>query len=454
MRSFIILLSVLFLTSFSYANTPEEELTALLKDTAKTKTDAVLIYKDGKMIYEYYDREYTPNTKHLSWSAAKTMTGILIGIADSEGLISINDPVQKYFPTIKTSARVIDLLQMSSGISFKEVFEGLPFNLDLTNMMYLAGQPQGYVSYMLNNPLSETGAPGEYYNYSSGDVDLLMGILQKAIGNQKVYNNYPWAKLFNPLGINATFEQDIKGTFVGASYIYMSPLDFLKVGQLIMNKGEWNGRQIIPAKYFELMNIVAPGVQIKVQKGNLENKAYSVLAVTNLPIAGRNQPSAYNDLPLDALIMYGFQGQIIVASPSQKLVVVRLAMDERDMDRLTFYAGVKKFILDKGLPYETVDGAPAVSNWLFGSEPNDRPIVSFPQLLRAYAAKEFCSCVFVTGRSEDICKDDVSGLFKVIPELKIEGRLVKAQILFDIFGSVAMAEYRGKKQGCILTQSE
>ena len=453
-----VFLSVLLSANYSYAlQTPEEELTAALRHTKKVKTDVVLIYKDGKVIYEYYAREYTPTTKHLSWSTAKTMTGILIGIADSEGLISINDPVKKYFPTAKTSARIIDVLGMSSGIAFKEAFEGLPLDLDLTNMMYLSGHSQGYVNYMINNPLSPTGLPGEYFNYSSGDTNLLMGILQQAIKNQKIYDNYPWQKLFNPLGIEATAEQDIKGTFVGGSYIYMTAPDYLKIGQLVMNKGVWNGRQIIPVKYFELMNRVADGVQIKVQKGNPENKAYSAQAITNLPIEGRNQPSAYKDLPLDALLMYGFQGQIIVSSPSQKLVVVKLSMDEKDFDRNDFYAAVKKFILAKGLPYETVGttGHSANTMWEKKDEnPNSNPVASFPHLVRAYTAKEYCSCRLVIGRSEAICKNDLNAIVKIMPELKIEGDIVTSQILGGVFGQVAKAKYRGQKLGCTLIQSE
>lgn len=453
-----ILFSTLFVTAMAQVKTPEAEFTAFLRDTRKANTDIVLIYKDGKVVYEYYAREYTPTTKHLSWSTAKTMSGILIGIAESEGLLSINDPVKKYFPEAKTTARIIDLLGMSSGIKFKEAFVGLPLNLDLTNMMYLEGHAQGYVNYMLRNPLSPTGGPGEYFNYSSGDTNLLMGILQKAINNQSVYDKYPWEKLFKPLGIEAAFEQDIKGTFVGASYIYMTAPDFLKVGQLVMNKGVWNGKQIIPVKYFELMNKVADGVQKKVQEGNPVNKAYSAQAITNLPIEGRNQASAYDDLPLDSVIMYGFQGQIVMSSPSQNLVMVKLSMDEKDMDRLAFYAAVKKFMFAKGLPYETVgssNGGAATKTW--GAEPpaddvNSGPVQSFPHMIRAYTAKEYCSCRLVVGRSEAICKKDLSGIAKIMPLLKIENNgIVTSQ---GLFRQTAIAKYRGKELGCTLIQSE
>lgn len=460
-----ILLCTMFITSLSNAATPEEELTAVLRDTKKANTDVVLIYKDGKVIYEYYAREYTPKTKHLSWSTAKTMSGILIGIAEAEGLLSINDPVKKYLPTFQNNARIIDVLGMSSGIKYKEAFEGLPLNLDLTKMLYLDGHAKGYVDYMLRNPLSPTGGPGEYFNYSSGDTNILLGILQNAINNKETYDKYPFEKLFKPLGINATFEQDMKGTFVGSAYIYMSAPDFLKMGQLIMNKGIWNGKQIIPARYIELLNKVADGVQKKVQEGNPENKAYSMQAITNLPIEGRNQPSAYNDLPLDSVIMYGFQGQIVASSPSQNLVMVKLSMDEKDFDRLAFYAATKKFILAKGYNYETVGDSKTAASIvevakIWAEQPpaddtNSGPVGSFPHLMRAYTAKEYCSCRLVVGRSEEACKKDLKAIAKVLPELKVNpDGTVTAQIVGGLFGQKAIAQYRGENFGCTLIKSE
>lgn len=462
-----ILLSTCVLSSVVQAKTAEQELTSYITETKKANTDIVLVYKDGKIIYQKYAREYGPNTKHLSWSMAKTFTGILIGIADHEGLLSINDPVKKYFPNIKTKATVLDVLGMSSGIKFKEAFEGFPVDLDLTNMMYLDGHAKGYVNYMITNPVSEAGKPGEYFNYASGDTNLLMGILQKAINNQSVYNQYPREKLFKPLGItDVTFEQDMAGTFVGASYIYLKASDYLKVGQLLMNKGYYNGKQIIPVKYWELMNKVADGVQYKVQAGNEVNKAYSMQVTTNLPIEGRNQASAYDDLPLDALIMYGHQGQIIVSSPSQKLVIVKLAMDKKVLNRINFYSAVRKMIEEKGIPYETVgskQGKRAVAmvpDFHEDDKEEDRDrgligtLLGVPHLLRAYTVKEYCSCRLVVGRSEKACKDDLRATFPILPKLTIkDDGTVTATLGLGLFKK-AKAYYRGKNYGCTLTESE
>ncbi len=463
-------ISTLFIVTFLFsilgqAKTAQQELTELLRNTEKANTDVVLVYKDGKVIYEYYAREYTPNTKHLSWSTAKTMTAMLIGIAAKEGLLSIDEPVKKYFPEFKNEARIVDVLQMSSGLHFKEAFKGFPSHLDLTNMLYLDGQKMGFTNFMLKMPLSKVGGPGEYFNYSSGDTNLLMGILQKAIGNQTKYNNYPWQKLFNPMGIDATFEQDMKGNFVGSSYIYMKPSDYLKLGQLLMNKGVWNGHQLFSPSYFELMNTVAPGVHNKIQEFNEVNKAYSTQLTTNRPIEGRNLPSAYNDLPLDTLIMYGHQGQIVAASPSQQFVVVRLARDKKALDRKAFYKAVAKLVRSKNLAFETVGSSNRVlakasyqPDEQEYEDPEDRgtmeSLLVVPHLLRAYIVKEYCSCRLVVGRSEKACKDDMKTSFPVLPRLKIkDDGTVTATLGLGLFKK-SKAVYRGQKFGCVLTQSE
>ena len=449
----VILLSFL-ISLTSHATTAEQELTQMLKHTKDANTDVVLVYKDGKVIYQNYARGYGPNTKHLSWSVGKTISGILIGIAEAEGLLSLNDPVKKYFPQFKSSARIMDLLGMSSGLRFKEVYDGLPVDLDITNMMYSQGVQTGFANYAAALPLAPN-APGDYFNYSSGNTNLLMAILQKAIGSQSVYNKYPWEKFFNPLGIEATFEQDAHGTFVGASYIYMKASDFLKVGQLLVNKGFWNGRQIIPARYFNLMNTVADGVQKKVETGNSTTRAYSAQVTTNLPIPGRNLPSEYNDLPLDALIMIGHQGQIVAASPSQNLVIVKLAMDKKNMNTKMFYAAVKKFIFSRGFKLETVG---TENNLIEDDQSVDQrsligTLFGIPHLLRSFSVKEYCSCRFVVGRTEAECKTDLKSHFPVLPRLKIQDNIVTATLGLGI-SKKAQAVYRGKSLGCWLTQSE
>lgn len=80
------------------------------------------------------------------------------------------------------------------------------------------------------------------------------------------------------------------------------------------------------------MTRVAPGVSAQALPGTSQTRAYSSRLTTNLPIPARGLPSEYADLPTDALLMIGHQGQLVVASPSQKLVIVRLAVRSSEPD--------------------------------------------------------------------------------------------------------------------------
>lgn len=449
--SFLTLLTGLTL----HAATAEQELTTLLTKTKDVSTDAVLIYKDGQVIYQMYANEYTPTTKHVSWSMGKTISGVLIGQAVEDGLISYNDKVKNSFPALASEGKIIDFLSMGSGVKFVEEYSGLPVDADVTKMLYTVGPKTGYANYVTNLP-SRAEAPGQHYYYSSGDTNVLMAVLQKSLKNQKAYNVYPWTKIFNPLGISqVTFEQDIKGTFIGSSYIYMSAPDYLKIGKLFMQKGVWNGKQIIPVTYFDLMNTVNEGAKYNPLDPN-DLDAYSVQVRTNQPIPTRNLPSQFSDIPVDSLIFLGHQGQIIVTSPSQNLVIVRLAWDKTSLDKHQLFAAVKKLILEKGYSYQTAGtDVPFVAKKIKSTEERGvGDLVQVPHLLRSYAGKEYCSCRFVVGRSDKACKKDLKANFPVLPRFKIVNNVVEARVGTGIAGKVTRIEYRGPEFGCSIIETE
>ena len=89
-------------------------------------TDILIVKKNEKIIYQKYQRGYSESTPHLSWSMAKTITGILIAKASLEYKFSLNDQVSKFIPDFKGTAKIIDVIQMSSNIDFTEQYFGLP----------------------------------------------------------------------------------------------------------------------------------------------------------------------------------------------------------------------------------------------------------------------------------------------------------------------------------------
>lgn len=409
-------------------------------------TDVVLIEKDGQIMEQYFNREYTEYTPHLSWSMAKTISGFLIAQASEEYKFSLNDAVSKYIPEFKGTARIIDLLQMSSNINFTEDYFGIPVSSDVVKMLYLDGAEIGASEYVKRLPLRTGTNAGEHFFYSSGDTNLLMEILKKIINNDTTYENYPWKKIFKPLGIEqATFERDQKNVFIGSSYIYMKPRDYLKIGQLIIADGKWNGKQLIPEFYIKLLHTVAPGVEKQALSGSSSTRAYSVHATTNLPIVNRKIKSEYQDLPPDAIVLLGHQGQLLVASPSKKLVILRLATDKGSkFNRNTFFNAVKNRVSgdDKDAPLKEA----AVENNSKGSL-HLRDLFKVPALIRRYTAKEYCSCRFVVGRSHEACFADIALTMPMMPQINLESKKVTTKFFI---GDAAAAEFTGQKFGCRL----
>lgn len=443
------------------------ELISALDDPAKgVHTDALLVMRDAKVLSESYGRGYDASTKHLSWSMAKTIAGILVAQEIDRGAMSLSSPVRSYLPEVQSTARIVDVLQMSSGIDFDEEYSGVPVTSDATRMLYMEGPKAGFLPFLAKLPPRTEAKPGEYFYYSSGDTNLLMAALRKVAPSQQAYDAAPFERFFRPLGIsNATFEQDSKGIFVGSSYVYLTARDFGKIGTLLVERGKREGKTIIPDWYVDLMSRVAPGVSAKALPGTSHTRAYSSQVTTNLPIPARGLPSEYADLPTDALLMIGHQGQLVVASPSQKLVIVRLAMDKgSSFDRKAFFAKVARLVEAKSGPLLTArkenpaeyEGAPPpAAPDVEGEKAKIADYLKVPHLIRALAAKEYCSCIQVVGRTESECKDDLRVSLPVLPSLRVhDDGSVTAVLGTGLFGKKSVAVYRGPELGCTLTETE
>lgn len=420
-------------------------------------TDILIVKKNEKIIYQKYQRGYSESTPHLSWSMAKTITGILIAKASLEYKFSLNDQVSKFIPDFKGTAKIIDVIQMSSNIDFTEQYFGLPVSSDVVKMLYLQGAQSGVSEYVKSLPLRHDFLPGDHFYYSSGDTNLLMELLKKVINDDLKYENYPWTHFFDLLNMkNVTFERDQKNIFIGSSYVYMTAPDYLKIGELLIKNGKYNHQQVIPEFYMALMQSLAPGVKLTVLEGTPSARAYSAQITTNLPISERRLNSEHADLPADSLLMLGHQGQLIAASPKEQLIILRLACDSgKSFKRDLLFDQVKKIIHQSEPEYKTAkdenkftvaESKPAPS--LISTKLILTDLVNLPKLIRNYTAKEFCSCHFITGRSVDECKYDVSLTMPVMPEIDIlPDKKIKTKFFI---GDTATAEYTNEKFGCRL----
>lgn len=283
-------------------------------------SNALVIVRNGKLVFEKYSPTFNKNSSHRIWSISKSITHTITYLAIEDGIIKLDSLVSDFYPQLKKSEfgkklTIKHLLQMSSGIEWSEGYESNPLDSNVIQMLYIF-QYKDMANYTAN--LNFHKEPGTYFNYSSGDTNLLMGVLKKAIG--KKYDAYPWEKLFEPLEMkDVTWQQDQSGTFVGSSYLFMRARDLIKIGFLYLNDGKINGRQIISTEHALSASTLTES----------SNGSYGQLWWLNKDLPKKDTTRTFPDLPEDAYFGLGHHGQTLLIIPSKKLVALRYGIDKK-----------------------------------------------------------------------------------------------------------------------------
>lgn len=230
---------------YNKKNLPKE-LQTMLQDL---QTIAVLAIKNDSIVFEKYWDGYSDSSLSASFSAAKSITSLLVGAALKEGKIkSLQEPVGNYLYEFKSgdkaAVKIIDLLTMSSGSDWDESYGSL---FSVTTEAYY-----GSDIYKTATRVSIVRKPGTYHEYKSGDTELLAMILQKATG--KSLAAYASEKLWQPMGAEhaALWSVDHTGGIEKAYCCFNSNArDFARIGQMMLDSGRWKGNEIIPLDYFQ-----------------------------------------------------------------------------------------------------------------------------------------------------------------------------------------------------------
>jgi CubicO group peptidase (beta-lactamase class C family) len=289
-------------------------LEAVLDDAALTGPGmrAVVVVKDGRIVGERYGDGFGAETPLLGWSMTKTVNAALIGIAAGQGLLSLDQ--QNLFGAWRgddrREIRLVDLMGMSSGLAFNEDYGSVT---DVTRMLFLEPDMAGFA---VTSPLESPA--GSTFRYSSGTAVLLSRLWQDAAADRAMF--LPQQALFGPLGMtSAVLEVDRSGTFVGSSYLYATARDWARFGQLLLQDGEWRGRQILPAGFAAWMREEAPASGGTYGRGQLWLEG---------PDGGRD--GADRDraagLPDDTFWLLGHDGQSMAVIPSERAIVLRLGL--------------------------------------------------------------------------------------------------------------------------------
>jgi CubicO group peptidase (beta-lactamase class C family) len=237
-------------------------IAARLKDT-EADVHAVVIVRHGKLVFEQYfagyderwdvpgQYDHDATTRHDMRSASKSVVSLLTGIAIDRKLIAgVDEPVVKFFPEFAAQKTpgwdgitLRHLLTMSSGIKWNE---NLAWN-DPGNDEPHLGADADPVRYILAKPIA--APPDAIWIYNGGGTELLGNVIERVSG--KSLEAFAREVLFQPLGITdwewKTYPTN--GKIAAAIGLRLRPRDAAKLGQLVLNHGAWDGRQIVPADW-------------------------------------------------------------------------------------------------------------------------------------------------------------------------------------------------------------
>ncbi|MBS7663751.1 serine hydrolase [Pseudomonas lalucatii] len=303
----------------AYAFAPRDD-----RERRGVRTDALLVIRDGRLVYERYAAPTRADTAHLTWSVSKSLLATVLGVAYGQGHVRLEAPVAQYYPPFAAHPRVKvgHLLNWASGLDWQEDYEFAPLKSSVVAMLYTRGRAD-MAAFAAAHGVA--AAPGVRFHYSSGDSNVLAAALKGMVG-AAAYADYPWTALFEPLGIDsAVWETDAAGTFVGSSYLYMSARDLARVGLLLQRGGRWGERQLLPAAWVEFNRTPFANYQAPPEPDGEAVPGGHWWLNAELPGAPRPWP----DAPADTFAALGHWGQALYVLPGERLVVVRYA-DDRD----------------------------------------------------------------------------------------------------------------------------
>ena len=213
-------------------------------ENPKAELQALMIVRHGKLAVAGLAAPYREEDKGLVYSVSKSFTSTAIGIAVSEGLLTVEDQVISYFPEYLpeeisdnlAAMRVKDLLTMTTGHDE----DTLPL------LIKHRGAEDNWISVFFRTPVLHK--PGTHFLYNSGATYLLAAILQKVSGQGMI--DYLTPRLFEPLGIEgARWDVSAHGIVSGGWGLSVGAADMMKLGMLYLQHGVYNGKRILPEEW-------------------------------------------------------------------------------------------------------------------------------------------------------------------------------------------------------------
>lgn len=283
----------------------------------RTYTNALLVIHDGRIVFEDYRNRTTPEDRFISFSMAKTITALLVGLAVQDGKIaSIDDPVSKYVPELKgggyEGVSIRHVLQMRSGVAYEERYDfgEKPSLAALIHMNAIVANKERFADRA--RTIAKAVEPGSRFNYATLDTAVLGWVVESATGEKLA--SYMSRRLWQPLGAEADGfwiadgPQGVGRELSGMGY-NARLRDFGRLGLMLLNKGKANGRQVVPKSWVKQQTTMIP-FAASAALGLGKGYGFQTWQLDS-------EPGAYSAV--------GLAGQFIYVHPASNTVIVKLS---------------------------------------------------------------------------------------------------------------------------------
>ena len=279
------------------------KLLSLIGETPEKDFRGLVVIRDQHLVVEEYFNTYWRETIHDIRSAGKSITALLMGIAIDQGLVkSADQNIYDFFPQFsdRKEISIHHLLMMSSGLDADTSDPESPGNSG--NWI----QKNDWVQHVL--AVSQRFEPGAQWVYTDACA-MLIGAIIEEVSGQKL-SEFAKVNLFQPLGIREYYWYTGSGGRTGAmGNIYLSTLDFAKLGLLVLNEGSWQGKQIVSKEWIREMS----SPRISLEEIDPFAKSYGYFwYLSEIGVQGRS---------IEYLFASGNGGNLLFVVPDERLVV-------------------------------------------------------------------------------------------------------------------------------------
>jgi CubicO group peptidase (beta-lactamase class C family) len=310
---------------------------------ADPETMCMLVMRNGEVVGEWYYGDATAETTNNVMSVTQAYTSTLVGIAQDEGYLDIDDKVSKYIPEwVGTESEDVTIRQILEHTTGRESTNSIG-NSELHERLVTAPDPG-----RMAIGLTQDHPPGTVWSQNLPAIELLNPILTAATGQDPA--DFAQEKLFGPIGAtHTTMGKTGAGVTTMHSFLSTTCQDLARFGYLFLRQGNWNGTQVVSKEWVE--EATSPSQDFNAGWGFLWwlNQPGSLVSIDNVLTPDYEEPSGLKlvpDAPEDMYWALGFGGQLAQIDPATDTVVVRLGAGDEANNMQNVVSTVTEAIIE------------------------------------------------------------------------------------------------------------